>query len=62
MKKINVKKLLNMYISVTVKEAIEKGELDLFNVSEWAQKRNGGMRDLQYENEVYALVRYYCHH
>ena len=62
MKKINIKKLLNMHISKVVKNAIENGELNLFNATEWARKRNDGIKDLQYENEVYALVEYYCYH
>lgn len=57
--KVSLKKLLKTYMATTVKEAIEAGELNLFNAGSWAINRNGGIKDMQYINEVTALVEYY---
>ena len=62
MKKINIKKLLNMRLSIVVREAMEKGDLDLFNTVSWTRKYNGGMEDLQLEREVCALVEHFSYH
>lgn len=59
MKKVNIKKLLNMYMATVVKQAVDAGELGLFNTYSWAVERNGGMEDWTYINEVTALVEYY---
>ena len=59
MAKINVKKLLKKYMATVVKQAMEAGELDLFNTYSWAVERNSGMEDWTYINEVTALVEYY---
>lgn len=56
---INIKKLLKTYLSTVVKEALEAGDLNLFNIGEWATKRNSGIVDKTYINEVTALVEYY---
>lgn len=60
--RINLKSLLNTRFATVVKNAMDNGELDLFNMYSWAIAYNSGMKDARLLKEVETLVEYYTYH
>lgn len=60
--RINLKSLLNTRFATVVKNAMDNGELDLFNMYSWTIAYNSGMKDARLLKEVETLVEYYTYH
>ena len=56
---MNKKKLLKTRFAQVVKEAIEKGELDHFNLYSWTVNYNSGMEDKTLLQEVEFLFYHF---